>query len=1238
MMRLYIFVFTFLITVKFSYSQCNLITNGNFETYTSCPTALSQVNRCVGWYDANVITGSVIYPSTDYFNCSFTNVGSGPSVTPPPSGTGFVGLNVASSGGGTSAEMLGTFANLCAGETYTVSFFSRLAFNSGGGNQPLLIQGVNTASFPVTTNASYCPTAATTLLSIPKADVINGSWIQRTYTFTSPANFNAIIIGGVCSSSDNYYIYIDNFSLTTNATLTSSITALNSVPCGGGNVGIRFNLPTCRGPFNVTYTVNGTPFTLNGISNNHTINLNISTNTTVILTSVTDASGCNANPNSTLNLIVPPPPSTAASGATASPNPICGGSSTLSVVGGSLGSGDTWTWYSGSCGGTLVGTGSSISVSPGATTTYFVRAEGACGNTACASVTLTVNTNSTAAASINATTNPTCGGATTLSVVGGALGTGATWNWYSGSCAGTPVGTGNSITVTPSSNTTYFVQAIGACNTTSCTSITINVNSVSSAPTSATANPVTVCAGTPSTLTANGGLLGTGAQWEWYSTSCGGALVGTGASISVTPGSTTTYFVRATGTCNTTSCVSVTVNVDQSPTTSNAGPNQSVCGLSTTLNANNPSIGTGTWSQISGPGTINFSNTTLANSTATASTFGTYTLQWNITNGICSSNSTVNITFDELPAQPNAGLDDSICGLNYLLSGSSPNIGSGNWSFASGPGTLSFASSTSNNTNVTASMAGVYTINWTITNGACIISDNVIIQFIDLPSIANAGNNDSICGLTYLLNANNPTIGTGSWMQISGPGTLNFSAPNSYNSSVSANQFGIYNLVWTIANGFCSTSDTLTIQFDETPDIGNLSVLQDICGLTGTLNGIAPNIGIGSWSQISGTGTLNFGNINNPNSSITASVSGLYTLTWTVVNGACSVSENMDVEFFDAPTPVNAGNDNAICGLNTNLSAQTPIIGIGTWTQISGSINSVIVNPSSPSSTFSSTDYGTYNLVWTVTNGVCTLSDTTLITFDQSPDQAVTASDTTICGSVLQINANNPSVGIGEWTVILGTAILSDSLSSNPQISNLGIGNNSFVWTISNGSCPSTSDTLNVFVNPSSIIADFTTDTNIIYASQIIAFNDLSTGNPSTWHWDFGDGDTSIIQNPGHIYTNTGTYSVTLTITNSEGCIDTVLKYIEVIEKLLIPNVFTPNNDGINDIYKVIASGYTNFSMKILNRWGDLLFETDKINYGWDGRTLAGSNVSEGTYYYIIQLTSPKGEQIIEKGPLQLLR
>jgi hypothetical protein len=118
------------------------------------------------------------------------------------------------------------------------------------------------------------------------------------------------------------------------------------------------------------------------------------------------------------------------------------------------------------------------------------------------------------------------------------------------------------VTVSPTTNTTYFVRAEGDCNTTPCASLPIVVKSLSTTPTgiSATANPI--CAGQSTTLTPQGGSLGTGASWKWYSASCGGTYIGTGTSITVNPTTTTIYFVRAEGDCNTTNCASLTVTVN----------------------------------------------------------------------------------------------------------------------------------------------------------------------------------------------------------------------------------------------------------------------------------------------------------------------------------------------------------------------------------------------------------------------------------------------------------------------------------------------------------------------------------------------------------------------------------------------------------------------------------------------------------------------------------------------------
>ena len=274
---------------------------------------------------------------------------------------------------------------------------------------------------------------------------------------------------------------------------------------------------------------------------------------------------------------------------------ICNGNSTtLTAVGGTDGTGASYEWFTGSCGGTSAGAGISITVSPTTNTTYYVRRTGTCNTTTCASQLITVNTLSTAPTSISGTSTICNGSSTTLTAVGGTDGTGATYEWFTGSCGGTAAGTGISITVSPTTNTTYYVRRTGTCNTTTCASQLITVNTLSTAPTSISGTS-TICNGSSTTLTAVGGTDGTGASYEWFTGSCGGTAAGTGISITVSPTTNTTYYVRRTGTCNTTTCASqlITVNTLSTAPTSISGTSTICNGNSTTLTAVGGTDGTG---------------------------------------------------------------------------------------------------------------------------------------------------------------------------------------------------------------------------------------------------------------------------------------------------------------------------------------------------------------------------------------------------------------------------------------------------------------------------------------------------------------------------------------------------------------------------------------------------------------------------------------------------------------------
>jgi hypothetical protein len=357
--------------------------------------------------------------------------------------------------------------------------------------------------------------------------------------------------------------------------------------------------------------------------------------------------------------------STAATRVTATADSVCDGTSiSLSIVGGSLGSNATWKWYNGTCGGSAIGSGTGLTLTPGATSTYFARAEGTCNTTTCEFKTVKVNTFSTAAVSISSTADSTCGSTlVTLTVTGGNLGSNANWVWYANGCGGTPIATGNQITVTPSATTTYRVRAEGTCNTTACVGRTIKVNNSSTAPTSIVSSLDSTCGGTSVTLSVSGGSLGGNASWRWFSGSCGGTPIGSGTSITVTPAATTSYFVRAVGTCNTTACASKSIKVN-TPSVAATGINasaDSTCGsTNVTLTVNGGSLGSGArWRWYRGSSLIGTGSSIVVTPTATT----TYSVR---AEGICNTTAfiTRTIKVNTLSVAPVSVVSsrDSTCG------------------------------------------------------------------------------------------------------------------------------------------------------------------------------------------------------------------------------------------------------------------------------------------------------------------------------------------------------------------------------------------------------------------------------------------------------------------------------------------------------------------------------------------------------------------------------------------------
>ncbi|NLJ06312.1 MAG: PKD domain-containing protein, partial [Sphingobacteriales bacterium] len=151
------------------------------------------------------------------------------------------------------------------------------------------------------------------------------------------------------------------------------------------------------------------------------------------------------------------------------------------------------------------------------------------------------------------------------------------------------------------------------------------------------------------------------------------------------------------------------------------------------------------------------------------------------------------------------------------------------------------------------------------------------------------------------------------------------------------------------------------------------------------------------------------------------------------------------------------------------------------------------------------------------------------------------------------------------------------------------------------------------------------------------------TVNGSSYQWFIDNEFTDTIENTSVIFNEPGFHDVTLIAVSKYGCADTLTRtkiiQIDTMGQIWMPNAFTPNNDGKNDVFSPIGFGYAEYgyNMKIYNRWGEKIFESDNIHEGWDG-TYMGEVCMEGIYIYEVTITMVNSEKRFMKGRVHLLR
>ena len=160
--------------------------------------------------------------------------------------------------------------------------------------------------------------------------------------------------------------------------------------------------------------------------------------------------------------------------------------------------------------------------------------------------------------------------------------------------------------------------------------------------------------------------------------------------------------------------------------------------------------------------------------------------------------------------------------------------------------------------------------------------------------------------------------------------------------------------------------------------------------------------------------------------------------------------------------------------------------------------------------------------------------------------------------------------------------------------------------------------------------------------TPLIEFINLSTSDSTLigYEWDFGDGDTSDEENPSHTFQDPGEYEITLRIETINGCWDTTLAVVALTEyvQLFIPTAFTPNGDGLNDVFQVKGTPMADYNLYIYNRWGQQVWSTHNYEISWNGEDKFGNPVESGSYIYKIQGTDYQKTPVLYEGTVNVVR
>jgi uncharacterized protein (TIGR02145 family) len=475
-----------------------------------------------------------------------------------------------------------------------------------------------------------------------------------------------------------------------------------------------------------------------------------------------------------------------------------------------------------------------------------------------------------------------------------------------------------------------------------------------------------------------------------------------------------------------------------------------------------------------------------------------------------------------------------------------PPYSQGTWTIVSGTG-----GQISDIHNANATLTGLpcqsYILRWTVTNGTNQVADEVTIGFFYQPSPANAGADQVLVdgSTSVTLQATVPKDGSGLWRIASG-GVGSFSNLSLANATFTGQPCATYKLVWTVSTPCVSSADTVEIRFDPfliQPNAGPDQIYRDGSRTTAILAGNAPPAGTGTWTVVAGQNG-SFSSVNDPKAVFTGQLCQTYILRWTIATPCSSKSDEVTIIFDQIATIANAGTDINLTGpiLSVSLGANIALLGVGTWTVVSGS-GGVFGDIHNPATSFTGLPCQVYVLKWTIASACESSSDQVNVSFTDLPTVSNAGPDLHLTdGSIYaRMNANHPSNGKGIWSIVSGGGG-SFTDPNDPNTSFYGTICHSYVlrWTVSTA-CSSSFDEVTVVFNQVQMSADAGPDIRVAGNALSVALNGNAPalGLSGTWTVFSGTGGAfENVNDPKTLFTGVAGQIYTLKWTLSGACLE----------------------------------------------------------------------------------------------------